>query len=399
VAGAAAGALAMFYYQIPVWPSGLCFALCGFVVGTIVQEFWKGAKIRSGNTGTDAFTAMVGLVGKNKRRYGGYIVHVGIVLICFGFAGNARKLDEQVQLKPGQETKIGKYTIKSNGVKVADDGQKQMTTAYLSVFVGGKEIDGLYPAKWAYRRHEQEPTTEVAIRRTPAEDLYAVLGGFDLADQSVTLQLVVNPLVNWIWIGFGIMALGTGIALLPERSYAFALAKMPAEAAATTVAFLFMVLLAGGTTLSAQGMAGDVNTRTSFYARTPFEKQMQHEIVCTCGSCGHQTLAECRKDPCSTSHEMRGTLAAMIDQGMNHDQIIQGFIAKYGSEEMLGAPLDQGFSRLAWLFPYLVGATSAIAVGFAAVKWTRKPNVATTAPVPLDSALEERIDDELRDLD
>jgi len=273
-----------------------------------------------------------------------------------------------------------------------------MTTAYLSVFVGGKEIDGLYPAKWAYRRHEQEPTTEVAIRRTPAEDLYAVLGGFDLADQSVTLQLVVNPLVNWIWFGFGIMALGTGIALLPERSYAFAVAKMPADAAVTTSAFLLLVLFAGGTTLSAQGMSGDANTRTSFYARTPFEKQMQHEIVCTCGTCGHQTLAECRKDPCGTSHEMRGTLAAMIDKGMNHDQIIQAFIAKYGTEEMLGAPLDQGFSRLAWLLPYLVGATSAVAVGVAAVKWTRKPDV-VTAPAPLDSVLEERIDDELRDLD
>ena len=226
-----------------------------------------------------------------------------------------------------------------------------------------------------------------------------MLGGFDLADQSVTLQLVVNPLVNWIWIGFGIMAFGTGIALLPERSYAFALAKIPADAAATTAALLFMVLLAGGATLSAQGMAGDVNTRTSFYARTPFEKQMQHEIVCTCGACGHQTLAECRKDPCGTSHEMRGTLAAMIDQGMNHDQIIQAFIAKYGSEEMLGAPLDRGFSRLAWLFPYLVGATSAVAVGVAAVRWTRKPDAATAAPAPLDAALEERIDDELRDLD
>jgi gamma-glutamylcysteine synthetase len=66
---------------------------------------------------------------------------------------------------------------------------------------------------------------------------------------------------------------------------------------------------------------------------------------------------------------------------------------------MLGAPLDQGFSRLAWLFPYLVGATSAVAVGFAAVKWTRKPEAASTTPVTLDSALEERIDDELRDLD
>src|SRR3954466_12479787 len=396
-AGLAGAAVAIGYFKIPFWPSGLCFALCGFVIGTIGQEFIKGASIRSRNTGTDLLTAMIGLVGRNKRRYGGYIVHVGITLICFGFAGNARKLDEQVQLKLGQEMKIGKYTIKSNGVKLLDDGQKQMTTAYLSVFVDGKEIDGLYPAKWAYRRHEQEPTTEVAIRRTPAEDLYAVLGGYDLADQSVTLQVVVNPLVNWIWFGFGVMALGTGIALLPERSFAFALAKMPAEAAATTIALLLLILL-GGSGLSAQGsMGGDMNTRTSFYARTPFEKQMQHEIVCTCGACGHQTLAEARHDPCCTSHQMRGQLAAMIDQNMNHDQIIQAFIAKYGNEEMLGAPLDQGFSRLAWLFPYLVGATSAVAVGFAAVKWTRKPD--ETAEPPIESALDERIDDELRDLD
>ena len=93
---------------IPVWASGLCFALCGFVTGTIVQEFWRGAAIRSRNTGTDLFTALVGLVGRNKRRYGGYIVHIGIVLIFFGFAGNGFKQDEQVLLKLGQETKIGK---------------------------------------------------------------------------------------------------------------------------------------------------------------------------------------------------------------------------------------------------------------------------------------------------
>ena len=66
---------------------------------------------------------------------------------------------------------------------------------------------------------------------------------------------------------------------------------------------------------------------------------------------------------------------------------------------MLGAPVDQGFNRLAWLFPYLVGATSAIAVGFAAVKWSRKPDDPAAAAAPLDSALEERLDDELRDLD
>jgi cytochrome c-type biogenesis protein CcmF len=276
-----------------------------------------------------------------------------------------------------------------------------MTTAYLSVFLDGKQIDGLYPAKWAYRRHEQEPTTEVAIRRTVGEDLYAVLGGFNLGDQSATLQLVVNPLVNWIWFGFGIMALGTGIALLPERSFAFALAKMP-EAAATPVTLLLAFLLLGGTTLRAQqGMGGSDDMRTSYYARTPFEKQMQHEIVCTCGACGHQNLAECRKDACASSHQMRGELAALIDQGKSHDEIIQAFVAKYGSEEMLGAPIDKGFNRLAWLIPYLVGGSGAVLIGFAAMRWSRKPadvSSETTAQ-PEDPDLEERLDDELRNLD
>jgi cytochrome c-type biogenesis protein CcmH/NrfF len=196
--------------------------------------------------------------------------------------------------------------------------------------------------------------------------------------------------------------LGTGIALLPERAYSFALAKLPAEAATGTVALLFAMLVFGGTSLSAQaGMGGpaDPNIQSSHYARNDFERQMQHEIVCTCGSCGHQTIAECRKDPCGTSHELRSELAALIDEGKNHDEIIQTLIARHGGEEMLGAPIDKGFSRLAWLFPYLIGATSAVAVGVAAVRWTRKPDPATDAPASIDSALEERIDDELRDLD
>jgi cytochrome c-type biogenesis protein CcmH/NrfF len=179
------------------------------------------------------------------------------------------------------------------------------------------------------------------------------------------------------------------------------MAKLPAEVAATTtVALMAVLVLGGGVTLRAQqGMGGSEDTRSSYYARTPFEKQMQHEIVCTCGACGHQNLAECRKDACSTSHQMRGELAAMIDQGKSHDEIIQAFITKYGSEEMLGAPLDRGFNRLAWLVPYGVGATGAVLIGFAAMRWSKRaPTVANVAP-PADAALEERLNDELRDLD
>jgi cytochrome c-type biogenesis protein CcmH/NrfF len=96
---------------------------------------------------------------------------------------------------------------------------------------------------------------------------------------------------------------------------------------------------------------------------------------------------------------MRGEVAMLIDQGKTHDEVIQWFVTTYGSEEMLGAPLNKGFSRLAWLFPYLIGATSAVAIGFAAVKWTRHLDIPSDAPAPADTRIEERLDDELRNLD
>jgi cytochrome c-type biogenesis protein CcmF len=391
-----AGALAAI--GLRVWSSGLCFALCAFVVATIVQEFWRGANVRKGTTGTDFLTAMIGLVSRNKRRYGGYIVHVGIVLIFFGFAGNGYKRDEQVLLKSGQQVTVGRFTVRNDQVNVSDDGQKQMVTAYLSVFEKGKQIDTLYPAKWSYRKHEQEPTTEVAIRRRVGEDLYVVLAAYDLSVQSASLEIHVNPLVDWIWFGFGVLAIGTGIALLPERAYSFALAKMPAGAVTTAGAVLFAIILSGAS-LSAQGMSGGMETQTSFYARTPFEKQMQHEIVCTCGSCGHASIAECRKDPCATSSKLRGELAALIDQGKSHDEIIQWFVTSYGSEEMLGAPINKGFNRLVWLLPWAVGASGAVMMGFAAVKWSRHAPEGDGAKTVADAGLDERLDDELRNLD
>src|SRR5206468_2538870 len=95
-----------------MWSTGLCFALSAFVTATIAQEYLRGANVRRRNTGTDFLTAMVGLVGRNKRRYGGYIVHLGIVLMFLGFAGAAYKIDRQVALKLGEEIKVGRYTLR-----------------------------------------------------------------------------------------------------------------------------------------------------------------------------------------------------------------------------------------------------------------------------------------------
>ena len=94
VSGLAVGGLVVAL-GVRVWSSGICFAFSGFVMGTIGQEFWRGARVRQQTTGTDVFTALVGLVGRNKRRYGGYIVHVGIVLMFLGFAGEGFKQHER----------------------------------------------------------------------------------------------------------------------------------------------------------------------------------------------------------------------------------------------------------------------------------------------------------------
>ena len=180
---------------------------------------------------------------------------------------------------------------------------------------------------------------------------------------------------------------------------------MPVGAAAATTALTLLFALGLTVPLRAQmpvphGMGAPPDpAQVDAAPRTPLEKELQKEIVCICGGCGHQNLAECKKDPCPTSNQMRAELASLIKEGKGHDEIIQWFVTKYGSQEILGAPIDKGFNRLAWFVPYFVGASGAVAVGFAAVKWTHKGEESKPEPTAADSALDERIDDELRDLD
>ena len=395
------GTTALVALGVRVWSSGLCFAFSFFVIASIVQEFWRGAVVRREGTGTDLFTALVGLVGRNKRRYGGYIVHLGIVLMFLGFAGDGFKREEQVLLRPGQQTTVGRFTVRHNSVDVTDDGQKQMITGHLTLFEDGKEVGRMYPAKWFYRHHEEEPTTEVAIRRSFAQDVYIVMPAFDPKDQSASLHIVINPLVDWIWFGFAVIAIGTGIALLPERAYSFAVAKLPSDVATTTTALLALVIVLGS---APAVLAQHVDTATTVpvIARTPLEREMQKKIICMCRDCGRQLLSECQ---CPKAVKMRAELAKLVSDGKTEQQIVDYYIATYGSEEPLASPIDRGFNRLAWVVPYVLGSAGLLLVGVVAVKWTRRqpdanaPAPAAQAGEPVDPGLESRLDEELRDLD
>jgi cytochrome c-type biogenesis protein CcmF len=391
----AGGYLALVGFR--VWPSLVCFTLCAFVTGTMAQEFWRGTRVRQGNTGSDFLTALIGLVSRNKRRYGGYIVHVGIALIMLGFAGRGFGLEEQVRLQPGQQTTIGDYTVRMDALKVTDDGQKQMITSHVTLFVNGKEIEHLYPARWYFRKHENAPTTEVAIRRSLAEDFYIVLGGYELETQTAIVQLNVNPLVDWVWLGFSVLAIGTGIALLPETVFSFAAARLAVPGAATT-AMLVLLMLLPSVSLRAQTPAGSAQANVAPIEMNPLESELQGQIMCMCGGC-RAPLNDCPMPNCHSKVPEKERLHAMVEEGKNRDEIIAAFVKEYGGQDVLGAPIDEGFNRLAWLFPYLVGVGSAVAVGFAAVRLSKRRPQSDDAKAAQDPVMDERLDDELRDLD
>jgi cytochrome c-type biogenesis protein CcmF len=345
---------------------------------------------------------MIGLVGRNKRRYGGYIVHLGIVLIFLGFAGEGLSRDEQLLLKPGEQATVGDYTLRLDALRVTDDGQKQMITGHISVLdAAGKELGKMYPAKWFFRKHEDQPTTEVAIRRSFAEDLYIVMPGFEMQEQTASVEVHINPLVNWIWVGFGILAIGTAIALLPESAFSFAMAKLPAEAATATL--LLLALLLSPALAFAQHTEGPPTG--GLVLRSPAEVSATSKLACWCGTLGPGGCPKLPVSSCACGHcaMVRKEVTTLLASGKSEDQILQHFIAQQGGMHVLSEPPNEGLGRLSWLVPYAIGTTGLIVAGLVAVRWSRRAAIGAgrsgqSGPGE-DAALAARLDDELRDLD
>lgn len=188
-----------------------------FVIAAIVQEFARGVRARLKRGDGDAFTALYRLVARARRRYGGYTVHLGIALMYIGFVGAAYDKEQEAALYPGQSLKVAGYRLRYDGVRTEQDGNKRMLWATLRTFTaGGKDLGSLEPAKFIYRTHPNMPTTEVAIRSSMREDIYAILSNFDPESKRVTLRVIVRPLVFWIWLGGLWLIFGTAISLAPS---------------------------------------------------------------------------------------------------------------------------------------------------------------------------------------
>ncbi len=223
----------------------IAWGLAGFVLGTVAQEFFRGVRARRRMHGEPVLVALGRLVSRNRRRYGGYIVHVGLITYIVAFGGMAFKATREVTLSPGETTEIRSpyghvYRLSHLGVSQYQNQNRFVSAATLDVQRDGVRLGRLSSEKRqhvdSFGRKTFEPSTEVGIRSTLREDLYVVYAGSVGGTDRATYAITVNPLVMWVWIGAVILITGGLITMWPggavivrrERGHA---AVVPAEAA------------------------------------------------------------------------------------------------------------------------------------------------------------------------
>ena len=196
-----------------------------FVAATVVYEWVRGVRGRVRSTRKNPLAAFVGLIGANRPRYGGYVVHLGIAIMAIGIAWSSLFVSSKdITMKPGGTTTVGGYTVTFNSLQDYATARRQGVKVQVSVSKGGSvgsELTALkfYDPRQQVSADQRQWVTEVAIKSTPKEDVYVILVNWD-SSQNTAFKILVNPLVMWIWIGGGVLVLGGLIAYWPERASA-----------------------------------------------------------------------------------------------------------------------------------------------------------------------------------
>ncbi len=194
----------------------ICFILCAFVGLTITIEFVKGTKLIQRKQETGFVPALVELTHRNTRRYGGYVVHMGIVFMFIGFAGSAFNEHGKGEVPVGDGLEVGGYEFHLTDIKEENNANYVSQIAHVELYRDGEWLEVMLPERRNYHA-SGTGTTEVAIRPRIGEDVYVVFSGISTVTDTPVIEVYINPLVNWIWIGAFVLVFGTLIALVPAK--------------------------------------------------------------------------------------------------------------------------------------------------------------------------------------
>jgi len=214
----------LFAFGIRTLAVLMCLALAAFVLGTVSQEFYRGTRARMRMYAEGWGEALANLIARNRRRYGGYLVHVGILIYFVAFTGSAFRVDRQVSLRPGESAEVKSpygwtYRFTHIGVSQYEALNRVVSAASLEVSRDGKPLGRLVSEKRqhvdAFKRPTFNPSTEVGLMTGVREDVYVVFESAVGNTDAANYRFTINPLVGWVWIGGCVLALGGLIAMWP----------------------------------------------------------------------------------------------------------------------------------------------------------------------------------------
>jgi cytochrome c-type biogenesis protein CcmF len=194
----------------------VAFVIFNFTV--VFQEYQRGIAARRKNASEGLLEALLTLVVRSRRRYGGYIVHTGMGLLFLGFCGKSWDIEHEASLLPNETVEVGDYHLTYKGARMEVDAEKRMVFADVDVSIAGEAMGSVSPAQFIYTK-AQMPTSEVSMLHRVKDDLYVVVGSVNPTTKRATFRFHVNPLVSWIWLGVIVMIGGAVVSLWPEVSW------------------------------------------------------------------------------------------------------------------------------------------------------------------------------------
>ena len=201
----------------------ISFSLGAFVTATITTEFTRGIQARRKKFNESIITALIKIVSKNRSRYGGYVVHLGIVFMFVGFTGHAFDQEKEFSLKVGESNHVAGYNFKLIQMSETERPNHYAWISDLRVTNDeGKFVTNLHPEKRIYFHrnpdpNRRQPHSELDIYTTMNRDIYSIFSGLDSENSVAFIKIMVNPLVQWVWLGGYILVFGTIVALWPRK--------------------------------------------------------------------------------------------------------------------------------------------------------------------------------------
>lgn len=380
--------------------------LIAAVFGTLYLEFYRGIRAVRKQKKLNVPSAFMELLITSNRRYGGYVVHVGVLLLFIGIAGAVFKTEADFTSRPGETFHFKGYDFKYVQPRIQEDEHKTDLTAVLELSRKGKLLKTLYPAKYFYRSAEQ-PSTEVDLYQTLLGDVYVIIGSLAPQTGKAEFRVTINPLISFMWFGGFVLLLGVVILILPK-----AIKVKPGVPAAM---LLFVLLSGAHGSLRAEEAAHDhddhaghahVTDATSSIENMDPEapetkrlKEVGDRLICQCGGCVRESLKTCT---CTFAKQEREKILALMRDNNSDDQILKAFTDQYGLQA-LSSPPREGFFNIGYRLPIALFILGVLVGLVFVLVWLKKfrsiPKVRADAkPSPESDAYAERLARELKEM-